>query len=139
MIYEIINPSDKYTLETDNFELACLATILLGKGRYALTDESDNEAMPIFMFGGHEAWFQEKFGKSLEDISNETDDLELATVLRSVLLGDRVVYQSMLKFIDPDKQQAFRDHWHNERRTSLNDIGQRAWGYADALEKRGQS
>ena len=36
MIYEIINPSDDYTIVADDFAAAAIAACLLGRGAYGL-------------------------------------------------------------------------------------------------------
>jgi len=51
--FEIVNPSDPYTIETDDFAAACVATILLGVGKYALDEKGgEKRQMPLLFLGG---------------------------------------------------------------------------------------
>lgn len=127
-VYEIVNPSDYYTLESDDVGLACIACMLLGEGHYGLDDVANPgvEVCPMFIFGGDpEGWLKEKHGLDIGDVlKNRRGDL--AKILRSVRIGDR--------------EQAFAAEdvvaWHDKKRSSMNDIGRRAWRLADALEER---
>ena len=117
MKYEIINPSDPYTLEADDLHIAAVAVCLLGGGKYALrpTDHPDIEetSVPIFLFGGHDAWFLKRFGLTFEAAVDQvmmTRGDALVTCLRSVKLG-------------------------REERTSLDDIGRKAFSLADHIEQ----
>lgn len=139
MLFEIINPSDTYTMESEDFMTACIAAVILGRGQYSLTqiDGDGGEKMPIFMFGGIEEWFQKRFGKTPGECREEIEPEKIADVLDSVLIGvkaDRSSYLKGLSLIDsPEKRKEWRDHWHEERRTSMNDIGGRAYKLAEAF------
>jgi hypothetical protein len=140
MIYEIINPSDPYTLESDDFAVACLATLLIGEGRFALHAVGDQQQrMPIFLFGNPDGWLIQTFGKSLETFLEQTPPEALAACLDSVLIGspqDRQTYQEGLALIDdPAKKKQWRDTWHDQHRSSMNDIGR----WAHKLAERFQS
>ncbi len=131
MIFEIINPSDVYTLKADDFETACLAAVGLGLGKYGLRQIGGELEMPIFLFGGLEyleSWWQSQFKHSFKD---EAPGIAVADCLDTVLIGkaaSRASYEKGLELIaDPVKQAEWRDHWHEERRSSMNDIGARAW------------
>jgi len=54
-----------------------------------------------------------------------------------VLIGDaahRKAFEKGLELIDdPVKREQWREHWLDERRTSMNNIGGRAWGLAKRL------
>lgn len=140
MIFEIVNPSDMYTIEADSFELACTATCILGEGAYSLIEIDGDNEMPLFFFGGHNEWFEKTFGhnftQSLELFAPE----QIAVALDSVLIGgkeNRQTYRDGLELIDdPAKREEWRRRWHDERRSSLNDIGGRAYAIAKALKER---
>lgn len=140
MIFEIINPSDAYTMETDNFIAACVATCLLGNGAYALEEIGGDKKMPVFLFGGHDIWFTEQFGKSFERCVDDVSASELADCLDSVLIGkpqDRETYKRGLELIDdPAKREQWHFEWHDKRRSSMNNIGGRAWRLAERLRQR---
>ena len=105
MVYEIVNPSDPYTLEADDLSLAAIACILLGEGQYSLRTQDGETAMPLFIFGGHNEWFIKKFGvdvQSLHDSIWNNSLPALAACLESVKMP------------------------YGRERSSMNDIG----GYA---------
>lgn len=139
-LYEIVNPSDPYTLAADDFETACLANILLSEGLYGLDEIDGNGRMPILGFGGADAadrWWRERFGRSLDDALAAMDRAAVATCLGSVLIGsakDRKAYEAGLELIDdPAKRKAWHDRWHDDRRSSVNNIGKRAWQLGEQL------
>ena len=143
MIFEIVNPSDKCTLEAFDHEVAAIACVLIGNGKYALDGIDTKLEVPIFMFGGHDEWFTETFGRNVSDSlgyikANKAN--ELITCLNSVMLGSaesRASFKKGLELItDAEKREEWRQHWLNERRTSLNNICQFAWDYAKELEKQ---
>jgi hypothetical protein len=138
MIYEIVNPSDAYTLETNNFMAASIACCLLGSGKYALRDEAGNTVTPFFMFGGLDEWFVEQFGQPFEKCLDVTEPGVLAEVMDSVLIGSissRAEYQLAIKSMSPDERDAFTLARHDLRRSSMNDIGGRARDFAKQLRE----
>lgn len=110
MLFEIINPSDPYTMESDSLEVAAVAVCLLGSGAYGLKelDSSEPLEVPIFLLGGHDEWFQEKFGRTFKESADHVDAESMAKCLESVKLPE------------------------GHERGSLNDIGGRAQQYASA-------
>ncbi len=124
MKFDIVNPSDPYTMAAPDLEVAAVAVCLLGDGKYPLTGLGDaaGQDVPPFLFVGPNAWFNEKFGADYVDTANRViveRSEELATALDSVTL-------------------------ESARRTSLNDIGMRAKLYAaqirsHAAEKAGNT
>lgn len=136
-IYEIINPSDAYTLVSDSFEFACIVACLLGEGKYGLWQIDGDNEMPIFFIGGHDVWFTEHFGADFSAVMDRMNPAAVADVCDSVLIGkacDRETFDKAMALIeDESKRQEFRAHWHNTRRSSMNDIGSRARFYAEKL------
>lgn len=115
MKFNIVNPSDPYTMEADDLEIAAVAVCLLGDGKYpldALGDDADKgNNVPAFLFGGHDEWFTSRFGRNYEataDLCITQRGDALARALESVTL------------------QAIR-------RTSMNDIGERALRFAQNI------
>ena len=139
-VYEIINPSDPYTIEGDDFAVVCLAVAILGQGAYGLKTTDDDDDMPILLFGMADDWFPEKLGKTFEELLNETPHAAIADCLDSVLLcslWERKAYNDALAIIeDADKRQALREQWLEERRSSLNDIGGRAYALARGIRRK---
>ena len=111
MRFEIINPSDKYTMTAPDLEVAAVAVSFLGEGTYKLKGigEDAGQDVPFFLFGEHDEWFVSQFGRDAEatakHLINHRSD-ELAQALDSVTL-------------------------QGAERSSMNDIG----GEAKALAK----
>jgi len=137
-IFEIINPSDPYTMETEDWEAACIATVLLGSGQYALHEVGGERSMPIFIFGGADEWFKEQFGCTFEESLHRVDNPRVGAVLDTVLTckaTERQDFKDAIALIDdPAKREQYREKWHDRRRSSMNDIGERAWSYAKRLQ-----
>lgn len=92
MKFNLINPSDPYTMEAVDLEVAAVAVGFLGAGQYALEGigEDKGQDVPIFLFGGHDEWFAGKFGMSFQDTAEHVVDHRaeaLAAALDSVTLG----------------------------------------------------
>lgn len=142
MLFEIINPSDKYTVQAPDLEIAAVACTLLGEGKYAFQGLDNDAEVPLFLFGGHDEWFSDKFGASFSEVTGRVmaaRRAELADCFDSVLIGDeahRKAFEKGLELIDdPVKREQWREHWLDERRTSMNNIGGRAWGIARRLRE----
>ena len=143
MLYEIINPSDKYTIEVKSLDVAFVACVFLGNGQYAFDPlEDGGEKIPLFCMGGWNVWCHEHFQNTIEAVFNSVTGnpekcVELADCLDSCLIGsvhDRATYNSGLELIDdPVKREAWRAQWHDQRLTSMNDIGSRAYAMAKKL------
>ena len=135
-VYEIINPSDRCTLASANFANAACACLLIGDGAYGLNPvDGKGEEMPIFIFGGSQKWFAEKFDA---DVQKYFDDHrhEIADVLDSVMTGNRNDF--IIGYQHAADKEAFRATWEEKNRTSMNAIEQRARKYAAALRKAAQ-
>jgi hypothetical protein len=135
MIYEIINPSDAYTIVSEEFIVAAVAVSLLGRGSYALEPLDDKaESMPI-LFGGAREWLKEHGVPDLDAFVTERKE-EVCTCLESVLIGDAQERDRMSKVFaaiqNPEDLARAKAVYHDQRRSSLNDIG----GYAHDLAKR---
>jgi hypothetical protein len=136
-IYEIVNPSDPYTIEGD-LRPCAMATILLGEGWYALTDAEGNSAMPILALGDvGDKWAQEQFDGTLQELMDGTPNEEIAAALDTVLIGlpsERETITAVLDSIsDPAEREQARAIWLDKKRSSMNNIGGRAVALAKAL------
>lgn len=141
--WEIINPSDPYTLQAEGLIEAVAASIFLGNGKYGLTAiDHDLGNGPLFLFGGIkevEEWFQ-SHGTTWDAVRFEPEWLtKIAGVLESVLIGknsERKIFDHTLTLIDdPDKKKEFIEKWHDDHRSSMNDIGGRAISMAAKLRE----
>lgn len=132
--YEIINPSDTYTLKADDPKIAIIVAVLLGGGKYGLRDEQDAEILPIFIFDGLEVWLQVTHGCTLTELFDRADKEALAACFNSVAicpLKDRPLWDKAVEAMeDPVKREAWLAKWHDTQRSSMNDIGARAKHYA---------
>lgn len=141
MLYSIVNPSDPYTIEASSLDVAAMAAILIGQGRYGLKSLDDSESMPILAFGGAEEWFQKNFRESIMETQNRVMDTKMAEVancLDSVLYGDAQDRLDFLATTEGMDRQAFEDARiarHDGLRSSMNDIGERAYSMAAKLRK----
>lgn len=116
MKFEIVNPSDPYTIEADDLQIAAVAICLLGDGKYmgkGVGDDAGQE-VPFFLFGGLDEWFTEKFSMgyfatATHALNNRND--ALARAFESVTLG-------------------------RAEKSSLNDIGGRALAIAKAIREK---
>lgn len=108
--YTIINPSDPYTLEADDLQVAALVVSLLGEGKYALDAEDGGPGVPLLMLRDPDEWFVAQFGTTLGETMHAADPDALAACFESVTL-----------------QAA--------ERSSMNDIGGRATAYATMLRR----
>jgi hypothetical protein len=84
--YELVNPSDPYTLEAPTLELACVAAVILGEGMYGLRTADGETAMPVLLFKAQE-WWRAQFGRSVEEsLATALKSPELAAVFGSLAL-----------------------------------------------------
>lgn len=84
--YEIVNPSDKCFLTAPTLLVAALAVALLGDGKYGLKDHETGEtAVPLFIFGGHDEWFQSQFGSTFEQLLDTFTHPDAAMLLAAAL------------------------------------------------------
>jgi hypothetical protein len=132
--FEIVNPSDAYSIDGTDKAAACAATLFLGEGFYGLNGP-DGSVMGPFIFGGAVEWFAETFGRSLDDYLSE-NKAAVAAALDTVMIGDashRRVVEAAMARLPESERAAFWADAHDEKRSSLNDIGRRAKSLADAL------
>jgi hypothetical protein len=142
-IYELINPSDAYTFTAPSLEVAAVVTLIVGRGRYgARCVSGELQEVPMFLFGGSEAWVQETLNyKTLDSLVEKymQEKQTLAASLESFMIGDsnnRKLYEDGLALLETEeKRKAWRDRWQDENRSSMNDIGGYAHRLADRIRK----
>lgn len=141
--YKIVNPSDPYTIVARDRGVAAVCSLLLGHGWYpftVLSGPADAEGVPLLALDDNVyaalEWFRETFGESIEPFI-ASRRLEIADALDSVLIGslqDRRTYEAGLELITEDENRiSWRTRWLDERRSSLNNIGGRAYAIAESL------
>lgn len=136
MLFNIINQSDPYTLRAPDLEIAAVAICLLGEGKYGLEEIGGDRSgrVPMFLIGGHEEWFAKQFGRDFATTVNHVVGKrpeELCKALASVFIGtpaDMLAFEEAAKAcVDVEEIAVLKLKTHDEKRTSLNDIGRRAW------------
>lgn len=141
MIFEIINPSDKYTIEADDYKVVSVAGLLLGEGKYALKEQEGDFDMPMFLFGGAEDWAKDQFDCLIEDLVEEVHGRpgELIRCLESIVVGNREVYLAGLGGKSGPEKWIYWEKWQDENSSSMNDIGRYAMKYAQAIRRKQDS
>lgn len=129
MLYDIINPSDPYTMEADTFAAALGAVAILGEGRYGLQPlgHSAPKVHPI-LFGD---WPREVYKAAGVEPRN-------ATGLMARMNSDAEFNEAVAKALDSVRYGNVADRAiprdpNNDRRSSTNNIGGYAWKYAEAM------
>ncbi len=135
MLYELVNPSDRYIFEAKNREVAALTVLSLSTAYGATAKEDDeNNNIPVFILGGAKEWYEETFKRTPDEGMDELKN-DVSTALSSFMLGgfeEYRRYQAALDAItDEEKKERFITEWQDGR-SSLNDIGT----YAHELGKK---
>jgi hypothetical protein len=142
MLFNIINPSDPYTMRAVDLEVAAVAVCVLGEGKYGLDEIGGDRSghVPVFLLGGHDEWFTKQFGRNFADTLNHVAGNrldELVKALASVHIGtpaDKVAFDERAAQCEsPEAVMDLLHELHDAKRTSTNDIGRRAWSMAQAL------
>lgn len=144
-LYELVNPSDPYTMYCDDPAVAAATMLFLGSGQYTLTPFPNLDplglaaAVPFFAFGVDvKEWFEENH--DIEDLDAWLRDHreDIAAVLETVLIGrpeQRVALDEKLDEMDEEDRETFLNERHEKMRSSLNDIGLNAAMLAEALRE----
>ena len=140
-LYSIINPYDKYTIESPSLDVLVMAGILLGQGNYGFQSLDGGTNVIIMAFGGGDEWCQNHFNENLMEMSNRVMDTKLSQVadcLDSVLIGDREDREEFFAVTTNMDQMTFEAHRaieQEKRCSSINDIGMHAYRLAAKLRK----
>ena len=126
-LYELINPSDAYTYEAPNIEVAGVCAYLLSSG-YGAKEIGGNEQSPVLF--GWDAWFA---SRGIDGEWVESHKAELADAWDSFLIGnasDRKDVEEMLRLIPENKRAEWRAGRQDRHRSSMSQIGEAAYFYA---------
>lgn len=141
MLFEVVNPSDPYTIEASSLDVAAIVSLMLGHGKFELRSLDGGDNVPFFAFGGVDEWAQYMFKESMMELSNRVMDTKLAEVadsLDSILYGnqqDRIDFLASTKDMNRQMFEASRMIRQDSCRSSANDIGERAYRMAAKLRK----
>lgn len=140
-LYEIISPSDPYTFRADSVAIARFVVIALGTGQYdgEAEDGTSLDAMLLtFTKEEAKAKLHEFFGDPKQFVrEHRAEIIEALESVMSFNRGERGAYDEAIKLIPADKIAGYRKKVHDKNRSSLNDIGDRAWKYAKKLRAGG--
>jgi hypothetical protein len=134
ILYELINPSDPYTFYAPSIEIAGVAACMISPSYGAKPVANEGESSPV-LFGWAE-WFREH-GINSQWVATHAD--EIAEALDSLLIGGSGARADVEALLDalPEEEQA---DWIRQRqareRSSMNDIGGRAYALAANLRKK---
>lgn len=109
MRYEIINPSDKCFISSENEKVACFCNLLIGNGKYALHRENGETADSIHIFG----YSEEKLNADYEGDFQKFADNHIKEII-----------------------DCFKSFEYAGERTSLNNIGAVAQHLQKAFEQK---
>lgn len=132
--YEIINPSDKVIIASEDDLTAAVAVLLLGEGRYGLcrADPAGKQVLPILLFGGVDDWIKQHGIHDLDTWLNN-HALDLAVVFESVFYGSLNELEALESAIgnlaEPSRREA-RNNYNDKKRASMNNIGARCIAWA---------
>ena len=112
MKYEIINPSDKCYISSENEKVAKYSCLLIGNGKYGLKNvETGESVLSIYLFGISKGEILIEFGEPLEDffehykkeIAECMNTFEYArerTSLNNIGATAKFFYKAIMKQID---------------------------------------
>lgn len=135
ILYNVINPSDPYTIATFDHDVAAVACFCLGEGAYAfepVDPETPSLRVPIFLFDSADPWCQSTFGKTTAELLADVvahKRLALIACLDSLLIGsvaDRHQFNRDTAGLSDAERARIKASHHVQRCTSLNDVGARA-------------
>lgn len=109
MRYEIINPSDKCFISSENEKVACFCNLLLGDGLYGPQREDGSTADNIHLF----EYSEEQINKDYEGDFKKFSEVHSKEII-----------------------ECFKSFEYPSERTSLNNIGEKAKELAELFEKR---
>lgn len=141
MLYRIVSEFDPYTTEASSLDVAAMAAVLLSQGTCSLESLDGGEDIPMFAYGGGDAWCQDHFKESLMEMCGRVMDTKLSQVadcLDSVLYGEKENREDFLhatKHLDRPNFEAERALRQLDRCSSMNDIGSHAYKLAAKLRK----
>jgi len=127
-LFTLINPSDPYTFKANSIEIAGVCACWLSPSFGAECMEGDRETTPIIF--GWDEWLDDR---GIDSAWMKEHALEIADALDSFLIGDanfRADVESIMEMLPEEKQQEWRDKWQERQRTSMNQVGERAYALA---------
>jgi len=137
-IYNLINPSDAYTFIAPSDEAAAVSVLFLSHGAYGAESTESDFASPIFSFSGEEyaeQWFKENFGHGLSESLDKHLEI-MPEVLESFLIASKAERETIdlaCSMVSNEQARELRLKFHDNKRSSTNNIGKVAWNKAERL------
>lgn len=131
-VYELINPSDPYTFVAPSIEVAGACAVSLSS-KYGARDLATDEQTPVW-FGWPE-WLADR---GIDNAWAKANAAAIADAFDSFLIGKpshREDVESMLKLIPEEKREQWRNERQERHRSSLSQIGERAYQLAKQWRK----
>lgn len=132
-LYEIVNPSDKVLVAAESDQVAAIAILVLGMGRFALVRCDNGErVLPLFLLGGAEEWLAAQhidLGTFVKEHA-----VDLAAVFDSAFYGDASEAEALeaaLAALAPLEREASRRAYNDRKRSSMNNIGAACISWAE--------
>lgn len=156
MLFEIVNPSDKVLIESDDETVAAFAVLLLGNGMFGLRradapsrpmrsqeDYQDDTVLPILGFsgiGGLDAWLHAKGICSPQDMETWQREhvRQLADCYGSAFYGspsEKRALDDALAGLPADEIKKRRAAYNDKRRSSMTNIGSACAAYEKHFRK----
>ena len=143
-VYELVNPSDDYSFEAPDDQVAAYVALAVGQGRYdarLLGDrEASNPIMCMLSFYSTAETVDDDVKKLLGGLSlNDflaARTAEVVAALRSLVIGNRADLAASLIGRGEQEAATLKAAWHEKHRTSMTDIGKYANDMADSIVKK---
>ena len=132
-LYELINPSDRYTFYAPSIEVAGVVVCQLSPS-FGAKEIGGDEQTPILF--GWDDWLE---NHGIDKKWVEVHLTEIADALDSFLIGgpnERADVESMLAMLPEEKREEWRAQRQDRHRSSKNQIGEAAYAYAKAIRKK---
>lgn len=140
--YELITPSDPVTFTAPTYLSAVGSVLLVGHGHYwadcidADGEPLDENNVPFLLFTPALDQWLHRNDLTLSELFDD-NRADIIKTLRSFCTGtwrERELFDTALAAItEPEKRKQFLFEWDDRRRTSLNEITNRAHSLADSL------
>lgn len=130
-LFEIINPSDPITFEADDPDIAALAGLLLGRGRFGVEAEDGAQVLALYLFGMSPEE-EERVVKPLAEKGKTPEGkAALVAALDTFAVCSMSSRKAMRAALGSDREALKR--WNEEKRSSMNNICGRAAKLADSM------
>ncbi len=134
MIFTLDNPSDAYTFETDDLDVATVVVLSTSNGQHGATQVDGDFKVPVFLMCSQsdvDDWSRTNFSVDYKALADRVFVEKRDAVIRcldSILVGgadDREIFNAAVADMTKTKRKAFHDMWDDKKRSSMSNIGSR--------------